>query len=167
MDCYHVEWKGPYHATTAHQDAPAGLGLYCVYMTPSKVSKTLKKLWYVGQSKDVRARTIEHSQQWASGLPKKDREKLRICFGIVHPVETNYPKQPQVRAIEGLLIVKCDPVNNSDRDKQAHSRKLRPLLIVNTGTIGTLPGVVCYQNDFLTLLGQNLKTKKRRRSTSW
>jgi excinuclease UvrABC nuclease subunit len=147
MDCFKIEWKGFYSADTVHDNPESkGKGVYAVYDVEYD-----EHLIYIGKSQELGQRFKQHMRKTLSG--RTDR-KLKVCLGIIHPIAGSRISPQQLNAVEKILISSVKPKEN----RQSKHYVGKPIMVINTGKIGSLKKVISSHPDLLQLLKDNLSS---------
>jgi len=167
MEFFRIDWKGLFSWDTA-QNRPETRedGVYAVYQMQGN---SIRKLQYIGKSKELGSRLSTHRQGISRFMDSKGVSKLAICFGMIYSYETSRPSvhitPTQLRNIESFLINSYKPIGNSDTTKKGY--KGEPLLIVSTGKRGIFDKVIAHNPEIVALLKDNLAPRRVSRSSSF
>jgi hypothetical protein len=163
MECFRIDWKGPYSLDAVQKLSEAReLGLYAVYR--------LKKLLYIGKSTELGRRIGEHNRGWSHILSERQRAQCSVFVGTIYSYEGSRPSLDisarQLNMVEGFLINELKPAGNSDATKKRYTGT--PVIIVNTGKRGLFKKVMSHNTELLSLLKQNISTRVMvESSSSW
>ena len=105
---YSIDFKD-YWREKNKSDLPSESGIYCVYSSTylsDKEEVSIKKLIYIGESKDVKGRIADHERtsDWKKHL--NSEEELFFSFGAT-------PESSRVRC-EAAMIFKHEPPENTE-----------------------------------------------------
>jgi len=162
MDCYQIEWQGPYSFDEAERRATLDLGIYmeCIGKRPRGVQ-------YVGHSRDISKR-LRDQRLAITRHGSKGRSQVFDFLGEIKPFEGSELTRDSLLDIESFLMntlrLQHKLVGNDPQTTKQYRKK--QILVINIGKIGPLDKVMCHDERLLQSLKKNLKTKPQR-SDDW
>jgi len=148
MECFEIQWKGPYSVNRAPMLKIAGnFGIYAISQKKGKGVKLL----YIGHVywQDFAKRLKQHKRDW---FDKISVEKV-VHFGLVRIPEGKKASFERVRDIEEFLISHHIPPCNTVGKKRYQGREL---LVINTGKSVPLDKIASSNKQSLQLIKKAL-----------
>lgn len=173
MDCYQIEWQGLFSFDEARRDAAAReMGVYVAYECKGE---SIKKMRYIGRSKELRQRVGTYQQTLVHFLDEKEMRKYRFALGTILSLEGHIPSEnidaKQLSDVESFLINHYQPSGNHLSTKKGY--KSTPLLVISTGYLGKMQKLIAYYKHLVPLLtgksiaAQPTKTTKPKKPRDW